>query len=97
MESKKTIYLIIVNIEEGETFKGPYFNAVANKFINTTASAATVKKAYKVALQMSNIKQPDSTYRKVADSIRLSGAAFIGEKGDGSEKPLAIITRINQY
>ena len=97
MESKRKTYLIIVNLEGDEIDKGPYFNAVANRFINTTAVAATVKKAYRLALEMSDISESDSTYRKVADSIRLSGVAFIGEKGDGSNKPHAIITRVNAY
>ena len=96
MESKRKIYLIIVNIP-GDMDVGPYFNPVANRFTNTTAVATTVKKAYAVAMEMGNIEDPDSTYRKVADSLRLKGVAFIGRKGVVSEEPTAVITRINSY
>jgi hypothetical protein len=96
MESKRKIYLIIVNIH-GDVDVGPYFNPVANRFMNTTAVATTVKKAYAVAIHMGNIEDPDSTYRKVADSLRLKGVAFIGRRGTANEEPAAVITRVNSY
>jgi len=96
MESKKKIYIVIVNVE-GDVDIGPYFNPIANRFMNTTAVAATVKKAYNVAMEMGNIVDPDLTYRKVADSIRLKGVAIIGRKGIATEEPAAVITRVNSY
>ncbi len=96
MESKRKIYLVIVNIDD-DVDVGPYFNPVANRFMNTTAVAATVKKAYHLAMEMGNIAEADVTYRKVADSIRLNGVAFIGRKGIAAADPIAVVTRVNSY
>lgn len=96
MESKKKIYLVLVNVE-GDVDVGPYFSPIANRFVNTTATATTVKKAYMVAMEMGNIAEPDVTYRKVADSLRLRGVAFIGRKGISMDESVAIITKVNSY
>ena len=54
----------------------------------------TVKHAYQIALFLGEISRPDSSYRKVLETIKVKGAYTIQQKG-GSQA--ATIVKVKHY
>lgn len=89
MDSNKMIYLVAVS-------DNSKYETVAESMFNTHAVCNTVKKAFEMAKWISGIKNPDHTYRKVADTIREKDIVFIGEAGK-PEECMIMITKIRKF
>jgi hypothetical protein len=54
----------------------------------------TVKQAYAIALFLGEISKPDSSYRKVLETIKVKGVYTIQQKGGGQA---ATIVKVKHY
>lgn len=89
MSLTKTTYLIQVNSNK-------QYESVVDEMFNCNAVCNTVKQAFKIAMWLSDIKEPDHTYRRVADTLRTRGIVFISEAGKVDECKI-VITKIRRF
>lgn len=87
----KPLFLIIGNkLEENDS--------VVNDINCGMATANTFKKAYELAMFLSDIKKPDLSYRRALNSYKETEHVYLREKGTSEDEDhRALITRINLY
>lgn len=88
--SKPLFFIMGNKLEESDS--------VVNDINNAMATAKTFKKAYEMALFLSDIRNPDLSYRRALNKYKEDECVKIREK-DTSEADgwMAMITRINLY
>jgi hypothetical protein len=84
-------YLVMVSREESSEN-----HSVVNPFWETTAICNTVKRSYQIGTWLAEIKQPDHTYRKTADTIREKGIVYIADKSQPDEVRV-VITKVKKF
>jgi len=61
---------------------------------STLGVCDNLKKAYEIALFLGEISKPDSSYRKVLETVKVKGAYSLKQKGGHQA---AVIVRIKSY
>ena len=88
----KEVYLVTVSKERGE--EESY--SVVNPFWDNTVVCNTVKQAYKIGIWLTNLVEPDCTYRKTADTLREKGVVYISSK-ENLEEVRIVIAKVKKY
>ena len=83
---RREVYLVMSNRETGLDWE--------EELMETLAVCSNLKKAYEVGLFLGRISSPDSSYRKVLETIKVKGAYTLKQqKGDQQ----VTIVRIKYY
>ena len=86
----KSTFIIISNKEAGGY-------SVVKDIADTMATATTFKKAYSIACFLSDIKDPNISYRVALKHFNDKGHVYIKAKGDDANVTSALISTIKQY